>query len=434
MPLARKSVYLLVLAAASLASLLLFAIVRPHLPASTPPSGLTGAMQWLASHPADYLAADVVTDQALDAPPRQRFEIWRASHELAIQLAPWRSGPRMAFVRSGLDHWYELPPRDRIQVLRSAEPLLHDPNVFQRVAQPLFDLTGNFGYLRRNAPHDPAARDRLSHIAATNGLFADYRSLRAEAATARLRRFSQIRSSASQSDLIDLLPDSFSSDDETLVRSILEELSRRPLDAPPARADVVDRVVDYALRHHIEPLSGLEALVDLPGAASDPARARVALHLGDPDRASRIEVAARDTDPAAWADYDDERAAFARAHADPVLAKAYEAKAYLGHKEREKWKNLCAPQTICTYGAKEVVISKPHPLTLSLESERAEGLPAYVEVMLDGNRVTEGEVAKTHAFDLGTAAAGPHSIEVRVVNPFTPQARERRLRIGADAL
>jgi hypothetical protein len=340
----------------------------------------------------------------------------------------------MAFVRSGLDHWYELRARDRMQVLRSAEPLLHDSDIFQRVAQPLFDLTGNFGYLRRNAPHDAAARDRLSRIAATNGLFADYRSLRAEAAIARLRRFSQIRSNASQSDLIDLLPDSFSADDEPLVRSVLDELSRRPIDTLPSRTAVVDRVVDYALRHHIEPLSGLQALVDLPGAASDPARARVALHLGDPDRASRIEIAARNTDPAAWADYDDERAAFARAHDDAALAKLYEAKAFVGHQERQKWTGLCSEKTVCTSGSRELTVAKPHRLALSFDSEHEEVVPAYVEILLDEQRVAEGEIAKSHTFDLGTAVAGSHPIEVRVVNPFTPQAREHRLRIRADAL
>ncbi|HEX3108296.1 MAG TPA: hypothetical protein VHU41_04310, partial [Thermoanaerobaculia bacterium] len=66
MPLARKSTYLLILAAASLASLLLFAIARPHLPASAPPNDFAGAARWLASHPADYLAADAVTNGALD--------------------------------------------------------------------------------------------------------------------------------------------------------------------------------------------------------------------------------------------------------------------------------------------------------------------------------------------------------------------------------
>ncbi|HEX3582646.1 MAG TPA: hypothetical protein VH087_12845, partial [Thermoanaerobaculia bacterium] len=154
MPLPRNSIYLLILSAASLASLLLFAIARPHLPASAPPGDFAGAMDWLASHPADYLAADGITDGALDAPNKTRFEIWRTSHELAVQLAPWRSGPRMAFVRSGLEHWYELPPRDRKNVLRSAGPLLHDPEIFGRVAQPLFDLTHDFAYIRRNAPHD----------------------------------------------------------------------------------------------------------------------------------------------------------------------------------------------------------------------------------------------------------------------------------------
>ncbi|HEX3583195.1 MAG TPA: hypothetical protein VH087_15605, partial [Thermoanaerobaculia bacterium] len=312
--------------------------------------------------------------------------------------------------------------------------LLHDPEIFGRVAQPLFDLTHDFAYIRRNAPHDGASRDRLSRIAATNGLFADYRSLRAEAATARLRRFSQIRSSATQSELIEILPDRFDGDDEPLLRSILDELSRRAIDAPPSHPDLVDRVVDYALRHHIEPLRGLEALVDLPGAASEPARARVALHLGDPDRASRIEISATNTDPAAWADYFDERAAFARTHGDAALARAYDAKAFIGHQAREKWIGLCAPGTICTGGSKELLETKPHALALTLEPQLDENVPPYVEILVDLRRVTEGVVVKGRTFNLGIPDAGSHWIEVRVVNPFTPQARERRLQIRADAV
>lgn len=433
MPLARNSVVLLVLAAASLVALLLFAIVHPHLPPSEPPTDFAGAMRWLAAHPADYLAAGAVTNEALNAQTPRRFEIWRESHDLAMQLAPWRTGPRMSFVRSGLEHWYELPPRDRNDVLRSAAPLLHDPEIFQRVAQPLFELTRNFAYLRANAPHDAPSRDRLSRIAATNGLFADYRSLRAEAATARLRRFSKIRSSASQADLIEILPEHFDGDDEPLLREILDELNRRPIDAPPSSPALVDRVVDYALRYHIEPLNGLEALVDLPGAASEPARARVALHLGDPDRASRIELSSPQNDPSVWADYFDERAAFARKHGDVALAKLYDAKAFLGHQARAKWTGLCADKTICTSGSRELLVAKPHRLALSLDSNQ-ETVPAYVEIFVDERRVTEGEVPTTKTFDLGPGATGWHPIDVRVVNPFTPQAQEHRLRIHGDVL
>jgi hypothetical protein len=434
MPLARKSIYFLLLAAGSIGLLLLFAVVRPYSPNGTPPTDLAGATRWLASHPADYIAADSVTGEALNAQTKRRLDVWHASHDLAVQLAPWRAGPRMSFVRSGLDHWYELAPRDRANVLRSAEPLLHDPEIFLRVAQPLFDLTANFGYLRRNAPHDAPSRDRLLRIAATNGLFAEYRSLRAEAVVARLRRFSQIRSSASQADLIEILPDHFDADDEPLLRSILDELSRRPLDAAPARPTLVDRVVDYALRHHIEPLSGLEALVDLPGAASESARARVALHLGDPDRASRIEIAAPHVDPAVWADYFDERAAFLRSHADGAMANVYAAKALIGHQERATWAHLCADREICTSGDKEIAIAQAHRVSLGLDAEREERVPAYVELFLDGRRVAEGEVAKTNNFDLGAPAAGTYPLEVRIINPFTPEARSRRLRIRADAV
>ncbi|HEY2090753.1 MAG TPA: hypothetical protein VGJ81_02605 [Thermoanaerobaculia bacterium] len=434
MPLVRKSVYLLILAAASLGSLLLFAVVQPPFPASAPPIDFAGALRWLATHPADYIAAGTVAREALNTQTKRRFDVWHASHDLAVQLAPWRTGPRMSFVRSGLEHWYELPPRDRANVLRAAEPLLRDPEIFHRVAQPLFDLTANFGYLRRNAPHETASRNLLSRIAATNGLFADYRSLRSEAVIARLRRFSQIRSSASQADLIEILPDHFDQDDEPLLRSILDELSRRPLDAAPSDPGLVDRVVDYSLRHHIEPLSGLEALVDLPGAASEPSRARVALHLGDPDRASRIEISAPHNDPAVWADYFDDRAAFLRAHADTTMANLFAAKAFIGHQAREKWAHLCADNEICTTGDKEIVVAKIHPLSLTLEALREEHVPAYVELFLDDRRVAEGDVAKMNAFNLGTPAAGPHPIEIRIVNPFTPEARSRRLRIRSDAI
>jgi hypothetical protein len=434
MPLARKSVYLLILAAASLGALLLFALVQPPFPITAPQKDFAGAIRRLRSHPADYIAADTVAQEALNTQAKRRFDVWRSSHDLAVQLAPWRTGPRMSFVRSGLEHWYELAPRDRSNVLHAAEPLLHDPEIFRRVAQPLFDLTANFGYLRRNAPHDTASRDQLSRIAATNGLFADYRSLRAEAVVARLRRFSQIRSSASQADLIEILPDHFSQDDEPLLRSILDELSHRPLEGVPSNPALVDRVVDYSLRHHIEPLSGLEALVDIPNAASAPARARVALHLGDPDRASRIEISATQNDPASWADYFDDRALFLRAHGDSAMANVYAAKALLGHQGRQKWAHLCGDNEICTTGDKEIIVAKTHPLSLALEATREEGVPSYIELFLDERRVAEGEVAKTSTFNLGTPAAGPHPIEIRIINPFTPEARSRRLRIRSDAV
>jgi hypothetical protein len=432
MPFVRRRIYLLGLAAASLASLALFAFLRPH--GETKPNDFAGQVRWLESHPADYLAAGAVTEGALDANTQRRFEVWRAARELSTQLAPWRTGPRMSFVRSGLFHWYELRQRDRADILHTAAPLLRDPDLFRRVAQPLYDLTGDFAYLSRNAPREPAARDQLSRIAATNGLFDAYRSLREEARIARLHRFTQIRSTASQSELIDLLPDRFDSDDEPLLRSILDELRRRPLEAPPTRPDVVDRVVDYSLRHRVEPMSGLDALVDLPGAASEPTRARVALHLGNVDGASRIEISSGNVDPARWAAYFDERAAFAREHGDPTMAKLYAAKAFIGHEARAKWAHLCAEKTFCTSGSKEVLVANPHALSLALMTERDERIPAYVEILLDDRRVAEGEVAKQRTFELGGASTGAHPIEVRVVNPFTPQARERRVRITADAL
>ena len=116
------------------------------------------------------------------------------------------------------------------------------------------------------------------------------------------------------------------------------------------------------------------------------------------------------------------------------MAKVYAAKALVGHMARAKWMHLCAEKTFCTSGSKEVLVATAHPLSLAFAAEREERVPAYVEIFFDDRRVAEGEVAKVRTFPLGTPGAGAHPIDVRVVNPFTPQARERRLRLQADAL
>ena len=114
------------------------------------------------------------------------------------------------------------------------------------------------------------------------------------------------------------------------------------------------------------------------------------------------------------------------------MTRIYQAKSLIAHQARLHWAHLCADKTICTSGAKELLVAAPHRVSLDLETEREERVPAYVEVFVDDKRVTEGEVGKARTFDLGTPSAGPHPIDVHVINPFTPQARERRLRIRSD--
>ena len=60
---------------------------------------------------------------------------------------------------------------DRKAVLAEYEPLLHDWLTFTAMFQPIFALTGDFGYLRRAMPHHEVAVRDLTGLAASVGLF-----------------------------------------------------------------------------------------------------------------------------------------------------------------------------------------------------------------------------------------------------------------------
>src|SRR5207248_8262317 len=83
-----------------------------------------------------------------------RFDLWRVAHDHAKLLAPLRPNPRDAFVRAGLFHWYELDDTARDAVLGEATSMLRDPQSFEHLARPLFQLTHDIEFLRRAAPPD----------------------------------------------------------------------------------------------------------------------------------------------------------------------------------------------------------------------------------------------------------------------------------------
>lgn len=425
--------YLAVIAASMIAAVLSFAAIGPRARESAPKK-LPEIASWMASHPADFLAAAAITNQALDSGARERFELWREAHAHATALAPRRPYARSAFAKSGLSHWYELPPRDRRDVLRSTEPLLQEEGQFRILAQPLFQLTRDFEFLRRNRPESSLeAIDILSSIAATNGLFPQYRAMRSDAVSERRRELNAIRQTATPNELLALVPPHFDHDDEALVRQVLDELGRRPLDGMPPDPATVDHIVDYALRHGIGPLTGVDSVITTPGAASDVTRARLALVNGDVERASAIQIASNITDPAAWADYYDERAKVARRDGEATLASAYESRAFLGHSARQRWRGLCG-EFICMRAQSELAAAQPRAVSVALAPQSPESVPAYVELYLDDTRVAESELPAEAKFDLGTLTTGTHVIGVRVANPFTPQARQRRIRPPAAPL
>ena len=103
-------------------------------------------------NPADEAALAKIVDSALDSDSPRRLELWHAAHEQIALLDPNRPTAASTFVRSGLFHWYELGDADRRSVIAAIEPLLRDPTFFDKMARPLFQLTGDFTILRRANP------------------------------------------------------------------------------------------------------------------------------------------------------------------------------------------------------------------------------------------------------------------------------------------
>lgn len=204
---------------------------------------------WIAAHPADWLAASELTDRALDARLARRFEVWRATHDLAKHVAPRQTNPHAALVRSGLFHWYELSEADRRAVLAAAEPLLRESSAtYLSLHRPLWQLTRDFALLRRTNPGDAASLRALAELAAMNGLFDESRALRERLQRQQYAEFQARRAEMTSADLIALTPAPLDRGDEPLVRGILEELQKR---SDRRSIELPRRLADYAIRNGI---------------------------------------------------------------------------------------------------------------------------------------------------------------------------------------
>lgn len=385
------------------------------------PEDLEGVARWMTDHPADWLAASALTDQALDATIPRRFELWRAAYANALYLAPYRTNARAAFVRAGLFHWYELGPDDRKRVLGVTAPLLRDRQTFLRLHKPLWELTGDFDYLRRNAPDDERSLVWLRDIAAANGRFDDYRQLRAAIDEERLETFEERKAALTPPQVLAMLPVTLTKSDEPLVRRVFEELNRRPIGAGDA-ASVrrVDELVAFAIRHNIGPLHGLEELIEAP---SIPAvtRARLAIALGRDRQASTIELAAARLSPE-WGEYHRERAAFEEARGDKALAAMHRRHADLaGVEDRSAWRGLCGKHELCQSAS--AVVDKPR--TLAVQNAQSDEVPPYVEIYVDDARIAEGPVDDLRQFALPRGR-----VEIRLINPWTRNRFQRRVRLS----
>lgn len=392
-----KRPILIVVAVIMAASATVFLIRPPQVtPAITSPDVRSLAAR-VGGHPTDWASTSALAEVALDSDRPDRIELWRAAYEHALHLAPERSDPRTGFARAAFLHWTELSEKDRREALNSYAPLLSNLNVFRRMARPLFELTGDLSFLHRAGPPTEDTPLTLIALALPNGLFADYRALRGELKKKRLDNFTALRSTASPEELIAHFPmPPYRADAEPLINDLLQELHRRPLDDNPGRPAVIDAIVDYALRHNLEPLDGLEIITRRPEAADVATRIKLARALGLKERAAQMEMASLDP--------------------RRVVPNEYE------------WQGLC-DKDIC--GRAWRVIEAGHGIALTIETVHTDEVPAYVEIYVDDALRAEGEVGPKRDFVVPAGTGGTHRIEVVLANPITRNLEPRRVHVAS---
>jgi hypothetical protein len=351
----------------------------------------------IAMHPTDWEAGSALAEVALDTKVGNRAGLWRAAYEQASFLAPDNTEPATAFARDAFFHWTELSEKDKRDVMAAYGPVLRDPAVFARMAHPLFELTGDLSILHRFGPPTADTPATLVSLALPNGLFADYRTLRPEVRQRFLKNFAAHRHTAAPEELVAQFPaPPYHTDSEPLIRALLDELHRRGLDDNPHRPDIVDGVVDYALRHDIGPLDGLEVITRRPGAARVATQIKLAQALGLKERATRLEMATNDP--------------------RRVVPNVFE------------WQGLCE-KDLCTRAWR--MIEAEHGVALTIETTQTDEVPAYVEIYVDDDLRAEGEVGPKRDFTVPVGNPGTHRIEVVLANPMTRNHSPRRVHIAS---
>lgn len=436
----------------------LFLANRGVIEDAKPPRDLKGMAAWLTRHPGDWNTANRLSDAALKSREPRRIALWRASFALANHIAPRIPNPRIVFVRGGLAHWKELTPADRRAVIANAAPLLHDPELFRVLRQPLFALTHDFDYVMRNAPRTLEALDTLRHVAASNGLFARYRELRGAVERQRRADLEQKTARGAQQELPALLPRPITKADEPLLTAILKHLQANSFD-PERFADPTQAMIEYAIEHRVEPLDALEPFVEvkvIPAAT----RARLALALDKPEPAATIELTSATPGSAEWMPYYLERARYEASRGNAgasdlylrraafngftpeVLATAEQCArvlrnddaamqfgrelAHLAARPRV-WSGTCGQAEVCTTA--RTVVYSTGTLRIDAATVQSDRIPPYVEIYADDALVAEGEIVKERTFSI-PLARGIHRVEVRLVNPRMVNGVQRRVRLS----
>ncbi|MCU1348074.1 MAG: hypothetical protein JWO56_1104 [Acidobacteria bacterium] len=424
-------------------------------PSDVSPRRIRDIGPWLERYPGDWIASSIVVDKVLDSPLPQRDPLWRAAYAHALLLAPYRDVPRLVFLRSGLSHWYELGPDDRRLVVDNAARMLPNHQHFFDLYRSVWEVTGDFALLRRANPGTADAFRTLMGIAGTNGLFAEYREARDAFLRQRLAEFRAERAMMPSAAISNVLPEQLVGEDQPLLQAALDEWHRRPLDTAPEHT--VAGAIEYALRHDLQPLDGLDYLVTHP-FQSDPLRARLAIRNGLFDRATDLEISSSVVSPAEWRRYHVERAYAEAKRGDTAAVRIELFKAAQGGLDAEVlaaaaalqrgeaaraelllkfstptgWAGLCEAD-ICRSATAQWYTAGPAGQTLTLSTVQTDEYPPYVEIYADDVRVAEGPAGERTPFTIASAGAGVHRIEIRIANPLTRNLLQRRVRIVSSS-
>jgi hypothetical protein len=389
--------FLLIVALTMAAAAVAFVVNPPEIGSVKPGSDARVLATRLVQHPTDWPAASALTEVSLDTRLDTRVVLWRSAYEHASLLAPERNDPPNAFVRAAFFHWPELSEEDHRVALAAYSRLLSDPTVFARMARPIFELTGDLSFLQRYGPPNAKTLAWLTGLASSNGRFADYRGMRGELQKKRLAEVGTLIHTAPPEDLLALFPDPpYHSADEPLIKALLDELHQRPLSDSPGRKEVIDAIVDYALRHDLGPLDGLEVISRTPGAAEMETRIKLSMALGLTERVAQLRMAS--SDPRRVPPNDHE------------------------------WQGLCGAD-VCNRAWR--MIEAEHGIALTIQTAQTDGLPAYVEIYVDDVLRAEGEVGAKRDFIVPAGSRGVHRIEVALVNPVTSRLSSRRVHVAS---
>src|SRR5664279_427361 len=338
--------FLIIVAVAMLMAAAIFLIDPPEIGTAPTSADASLLATRIARHPSDWPAASALTEVALDTRLDTRVQLWRSAYEHASLLAPERGDPPNAFARAAFFHWTELSDKDRRDALTAYATLLRDPTTFHRMARPIFELTGDLSYLQRSGPPTADTTAWLISLALPNGRFADYRALRHKWQQQHLDEFTAKLHTDTPEELVAAFPSPpYRADAEPMIKALLDELHQRPLSESPGRPDLLNAIVDYALRHDLGPLDGLEVISRTPGAASAETRLKLARALGLKERASQIELASNDP--------------------RRVLP------------NENDWQGLCQSD-ICTHGWR--IVEAEQGIALTIETVKTDEVPPYVEI------------------------------------------------------